>query len=115
MQATRLAKTTGKPVQVMRSREEEFFYDNFRPAAVMMRFQGGNVLTKNFDDYHLPRFPSMPQIDIVLIDNRQTNAPGGGEPPIICMGAVLANAIFDATGKRRMELPIQAAFAGWTA
>ena len=27
-------------------------------------------------------------------------SPGGGEPPIITMGAVIANAIFDATGAR---------------
>ncbi|HXF04432.1 MAG TPA: molybdopterin cofactor-binding domain-containing protein [Blastocatellia bacterium] len=35
MEAARLAKITGKPVQVMWSREEEFFYDTFRPAAVV--------------------------------------------------------------------------------
>ena len=31
---------------------------------------------------------------------------GGGEPPIVGMGAALANAIFDATGKRLLELPM---------
>lgn len=35
LEAARLAKITGKPVQVMWSREEEFFYDTFRPAAVV--------------------------------------------------------------------------------
>ena len=40
------------------------------------------------------------------MDNPETAALGGGEPPIICMGAVLANAIFDATGKRLLELPM---------
>ena len=35
VEAARLAKITGKPVQVVYSRQEEFFYDRFRPAAVM--------------------------------------------------------------------------------
>jgi nicotinate dehydrogenase subunit B len=33
--AARLAKITGKPVQVALDREEEFFYDAYRPAAVV--------------------------------------------------------------------------------
>lgn len=35
VEAARLAKISGKPVMVMWSREEEFFYDTFRPAAVV--------------------------------------------------------------------------------
>lgn len=35
VEAARLAKLTGKPVQVAWTREEEFFYDTFRPAAVI--------------------------------------------------------------------------------
>ncbi|MCJ7583031.1 MAG: molybdopterin-dependent oxidoreductase [Candidatus Aminicenantes bacterium] len=34
-EAARLAQLTGKPVQVAWSRKEEFFYDTFRPAAVI--------------------------------------------------------------------------------
>lgn len=34
-EAARLAKLTGKPVQVAWTRAEEFFYDTFRPAAVV--------------------------------------------------------------------------------
>jgi CO/xanthine dehydrogenase Mo-binding subunit len=71
-----------------------------------VRFQGGKVLTRNFDDYRLPRFSSLPKIEIVLVDNPQMAALGGGEPPIVAMGAALANAIHDATGKRLLELPM---------
>jgi len=71
-----------------------------------LRFQGGKVLTANFDDYQIPRFTSLPEIDVVLVDNPQMNALGAGEPPIIAMGAALANAVFDATGKRMLELPM---------
>jgi isoquinoline 1-oxidoreductase len=35
LEAARLSKAAGKPVQVCWSREEEFFYDAFRPAAVV--------------------------------------------------------------------------------
>jgi len=35
VEAARLATLTGKPVRVVFSREEEFFYDTFRPAAVI--------------------------------------------------------------------------------
>jgi nicotinate dehydrogenase subunit B len=35
VEAARLAKLTGKPVQVAWTRAEEFFYDTFRPAAVV--------------------------------------------------------------------------------
>jgi nicotinate dehydrogenase subunit B len=35
VEAARLAKITGKPVQVMFTRAEEFFYDTFRPAGVV--------------------------------------------------------------------------------
>ena len=31
---------------------------------------------------------------------------GGGEPPIIAMGAALANAIYDAVGARVVQLPM---------
>jgi CO/xanthine dehydrogenase Mo-binding subunit len=71
-----------------------------------LRFQGGKVLTGNFDDYQIPRFSWLPEIDVVLVDNPQLNALGAGEPPIIAMGAALANAVFDATGKRLLELPM---------
>ena len=35
VEAARLAKATGKPVQVAWTRAEEFFYDTFRPASVI--------------------------------------------------------------------------------
>jgi CO/xanthine dehydrogenase Mo-binding subunit len=71
-----------------------------------VRFKGGEVLTHNFDTYAIPRFSWLPKIDVVLIDNPETQALGAGEPPIICMGAVLANAIHDAIGKRLLQLPM---------
>jgi len=71
-----------------------------------VRFKGGEVLEKNFDTYEIPRFSWLPKIDTVLIENPGTPSSGGGEPPIVCMGAVIANAIFDATGARLLQLPM---------
>ncbi len=71
-----------------------------------VRFRKGEVLARNFDSYEIPRFSWLPKIETVLIDNPGTPALGSGEPPIITMGAVIANAIADAAGARVLELPI---------
>jgi isoquinoline 1-oxidoreductase len=71
-----------------------------------VRFNGGRVLDQNFDTYELPRFSSVPDIETVLIPADDSPARGGGEPGIICMGAVIANAIFDAVGARVHRLPM---------
>ena len=55
MEAARLAKLTGKPVQVSFTRPEEFFYDTFRPATVIKIKSGldssGNIVLWNYDVY----------------------------------------------------------------
>jgi nicotinate dehydrogenase subunit B len=71
-----------------------------------VHFQGGKVLDTNFDTYELPRFSWVPQIETVLIENQETPPQGGGEPAIILMGALVANAIHDATGARLFQLPM---------
>jgi isoquinoline 1-oxidoreductase len=71
-----------------------------------VRFEGGKVLTRNFDTYELPRFSWLPQIETVLVENKNDPPQGGGEPAIITMGAVIANAIFDATGARVFQMPM---------
>jgi isoquinoline 1-oxidoreductase len=73
-----------------------------------LRFQGGKVLTGNFDNYRITRFSGLPEIEVVLVDNPQMAALGAGEPPIIAMGAALANAVYDAAGARVLELPMTA-------
>jgi len=70
-----------------------------------VKFRSGDVLTRSFGDYPLARFSAMPKIEIVFVDNPQT-ALGAGEPPIIAMGAALANAIFDAAGARVLQMPM---------
>ena len=71
-----------------------------------VRFNGGQILDRNFRTYEIPRFSWLPKIETVLIENPGTPPAGGGEPSIVCMGGVIANAIFDATGARLFELPM---------
>jgi isoquinoline 1-oxidoreductase len=74
-----------------------------------LRFLGGDVLDRNFDSYHLPRFSWVPRIEVVLVHNDALAPQGGGEPPIVTTGAAIANAVFDATGARLFRLPMTAA------
>ena len=71
-----------------------------------VRFKGGQIFDANFDTYEIPRFSWLPKLDSVLVPNPDVPPLGGGEPPIVCMGGAIANAIFDATGARLFELPM---------
>ncbi|NWJ41706.1 MAG: xanthine dehydrogenase family protein molybdopterin-binding subunit [Geothrix sp.] len=71
-----------------------------------IRFRNGQVLDENFDTYQLPRFSQMPTIETILIPNPDVPAQGGGEPAIVVMGALIANAIHDAIGVRMLQMPM---------
>jgi isoquinoline 1-oxidoreductase len=71
-----------------------------------VHFRGGDVKDRNFDSYEIPRFSWLPVIETILVENPGLEPQGGGEPPIVNMGAVVANAVFDATGARLYRLPI---------
>jgi isoquinoline 1-oxidoreductase len=55
VEAARLAQLSGKPVRVVWTREEEFFYDTFRPAAVITIKSGldsaGKIVTWEYQVY----------------------------------------------------------------
>ena len=71
-----------------------------------IRFKGGSILDENFDTYELPRFSWLPEIETVLVENPDMEPQGCGEPAITTMGAVIANAVYDAVGVRMLELPM---------
>lgn len=71
-----------------------------------IQFQGGDIKNHSFDTYDIPRFSWVPKIDTVIMDREDQPPQGGGEPTIICMGALIANAVFDATGARLYQLPM---------
>jgi nicotinate dehydrogenase subunit B len=71
-----------------------------------IHFKGGRIQDLNFDTYEIPRFSWAPKIETILVDNPDMPAQGGGEPPIVNMGAVVANAVYDASGARLFRLPM---------
>jgi isoquinoline 1-oxidoreductase len=71
-----------------------------------VRFEGGRILERDFGTYRLPRFSWVPEITTTTVPNDDLPPKGGGEPAIINMGAVVANAVFDATGARVFRLPM---------
>ncbi|HYA48962.1 MAG TPA: xanthine dehydrogenase family protein molybdopterin-binding subunit, partial [Burkholderiales bacterium] len=71
-----------------------------------VHFRSGEILDLNYDTYEIPRFSWLPKIETVIVENSALPASGGGEPAIMNMGAVLANAVFDAVGARLFALPM---------
>jgi len=71
-----------------------------------IRFKNGQIFDLNFDTYEIPRFSWLPKIETVLVENANLAPQGGGEPAIICMGGVIATAIYDATGAKLFQLPM---------
>ena len=71
-----------------------------------IHFKDGVIKDTNFDSYALPRFSWLPKIETVIVETDDTAPYGGGEPAIILTGAVIANAFYDATGVRLLELPL---------
>ncbi len=71
-----------------------------------IHFRGREILDLNYDTYKIPRFSWVPKIETVLVDANEISPQGGGEPAIICMGGLIANAIYDATGAMLLQLPM---------
>jgi isoquinoline 1-oxidoreductase len=71
-----------------------------------IHFKAGAILDTNFDSYVLPLFSWLPKIETKILPADDSPPQGGGEPAIIVMGAVLANAVHDATGARLLALPM---------
>jgi len=70
-----------------------------------IRFRSGDILDRNFNTYQIPRFSDLPEIETMLVSNDGLAPQGGGEPAIVCIGAVIANAIYDACGSRVFTMP----------
>ena len=67
----------------------------------------GRVEQSNFHDYPVLRINEMPVVDVHLVAS--TEPPGGiGEPITATTGPSVANAVFNATGKRIRKMPITA-------
>jgi xanthine dehydrogenase YagR molybdenum-binding subunit len=71
----------------------------------------GNFVTRSLADYHVPSNLDIGKIETLFIDEKDTKpnklgVKGIGEVGIVGVAGAVANAIFNATGKRVRELPI---------
>jgi xanthine dehydrogenase YagR molybdenum-binding subunit len=70
----------------------------------------GRVANASMAEYHVPVHLDVPEIDVIWTDVPDPQAPLGargiGEIGITGTAAAIANAVFNATGKRVRELPI---------
>ena len=67
-------------------------------------------INPNYRDAKVPTHLEAPNVEVIFIEHYDPYGPFGGkvvgEPPITAAVATIANAIFNATGKRIKELPI---------
>ena len=70
-------------------------------------FENGRILNPRLSQYRVPRFNDMPEIDVVLVDRKDLPSAGAGETPIVAIAPAVANAIFDATGRRLRSMPLK--------
>ncbi|RZJ73052.1 xanthine dehydrogenase family protein molybdopterin-binding subunit [Flavobacterium sp.] len=71
----------------------------------------GKYMNANLGEYHIPVHADIPEIDVIFVDEKdgiinELGVKGVGEIGIVAVPAAIANAIFNATGKRLYDLPI---------
>ena len=72
--------------------------------------RNGRIMNPSLAEYHVPVHLDVPEIDVIWTDIADPHTPMGahgiGEIGITGVGAAVANAIYNATGKRVRDLPI---------
>ncbi len=71
----------------------------------------GRYINANFADYHVPVHADIPTIDVLFTDQpdyiiNPMGSKGIGEIALVGVAPAIANAVYNATGKRIRELPI---------
>jgi xanthine dehydrogenase YagR molybdenum-binding subunit len=73
----------------------------------------GRPINNNLADYHVPVNADIPPIDVLFVNKKDPyinpmGSKGIGEIALIGVAPAIANAVFNATGKRIRDLPITA-------
>jgi CO/xanthine dehydrogenase Mo-binding subunit len=71
----------------------------------------GRITTPNLNTYRIPRSMDLPEMKAIIVENADPVSPSGaksiGEPANEILAPAIANAIFNATGRRHFALPIR--------
>ncbi len=66
----------------------------------------GRITNLNLNTYRIPRAMDLPEMTAIIVENPDPNSPSGakalGEPTNEILAPAIANAVFHATGKRRV-------------
>jgi xanthine dehydrogenase YagR molybdenum-binding subunit len=77
---------------------------------VLFDERNGRMMNPSLAEYHVPVHLDVPPIEVMFNDIPDPQSPGGvrgiGEIGITGAAAAIANAVYNATGKRVRELPI---------
>jgi xanthine dehydrogenase YagR molybdenum-binding subunit len=78
---------------------------------VVIDHRYGKIINNNFADYHIPVHADIPHIEALFVNKpdpiiNPIGAKGMGEIALIGMAGAVANAVYNATGKRIRSLPI---------
>ena len=71
----------------------------------------GRFMNHNFAEYHIAVAADVRELDVIFVEEHDEvvnplGAKGLGEIGLVAMPAAIANAVFNATGKRIYDLPI---------
>ncbi len=71
-----------------------------------VRYDATRVLNASLSRYRVPRFRDVPEIAVILVNNRDETPAGAGEAPITVVAPAIGNALCAANGKRLRQLPL---------
>ena len=71
-----------------------------------VHLDAGAITNGSFAGYRVPRISDVPPVEVVLLNRPDLSSQGAGETPMIAVAPAIANAIFDATGRRLRSLPL---------
>ena len=76
-----------------------------------IRTKDGRITNLNLNGYRIPRAMDLPEMTAIIVENPDPQSPSGakalGEPTNEILAPAIANAIFNATGRRQLALPIR--------
>jgi CO/xanthine dehydrogenase Mo-binding subunit len=94
------------PLIVERQIEGQLVQTASRMLLEEVRFDAGRVTSLDWQGYPILRFGDCPDIRAVVVQQAGERSTGAGEETMAAAAAAIANAFFDATGRRMQRFPM---------